>query len=118
MSKKSLDEVAKPHGIAVEHPSEHEEHIVSPMSYLGVFMLLMVLTAVTTAIAFFNFGILNPILALVIATIKAVAVILIFMHVKYSPKTTTLTVISAAFFLGILLVLSMSDYISRSWSSW
>ena len=118
MSKKSLDQIAKPHGVQVEHPSEHEEHIVSPMSYLGVFALLLVFTGITTAIAFKNLGVFNPIVALTIATIKAVAVILIFMHVKYSPKTTALTVISAAFFLGILLVLSMSDYVSRAWSSW
>jgi cytochrome c oxidase subunit 4 len=42
-------------------------------------------------------------------------VILIFMHVKDSTRLTKLTVIAAAFWLCILFVLTMSDFLSRNW---
>jgi cytochrome c oxidase subunit 4 len=57
----------------------------------------------------------NAPVALGIATFKAVCVILIFMHVKDSNRLTKLTVICAAFWLGILFVLTMSDFLTRNW---
>src|SRR5579883_3338117 len=124
MSRSSFDNAATPHGLELDHPSEHQEHIVGLGIYFAVFGALIVGTILTTAAAFWEgsvFGIVHlpmsifsPVIALAIATTKATLVVLFFMHVKYSSKTTTLTVISAIFFFGILIVLSMSDYISRS----
>ena len=37
------------------------------------------------------------------------------MHVKYGSQMTKLIVMVAFFFLGILLTLTMSDYLSRGW---
>ena len=37
------------------------------------------------------------------------------MHVKYGSKLTKLIVGTAFFFLGILLTLTLSDYLSRGW---
>jgi caa(3)-type oxidase subunit IV len=52
--------------------------------------------------------------ALVIATCKALLVVLIFMHVKYaSEKLVKVVVISALFFLMLLLGLSLADYTTR-----
>lgn len=82
--------------------------------YLAVFGTLMVLTAVTVGIAFVDLGWMNPVMALVIATFKAVIVILYFMHVKYSGKLVMLTVVGGFFWLLILLGLTMTDYLSRS----
>jgi cytochrome c oxidase subunit 4 len=63
-----------------------------------------------------NLGPFNPVVALLIATIKAILVILFFMHVKgASEKLTAAVVISGFFFLAILLALSMSDYLTRAW---
>lgn len=99
------------------------EHIVQPRTYIIIFLALMVLTAVTVAVAFVDLDVtiggvkvpLNPVVALVIATFKALLVILWFMHVRYSTRLTWIVVISGFFWLGILLVLTMSDYISRGW---
>jgi cytochrome c oxidase subunit 4 len=93
------------------------EHIVPAKTYLLVFLARMVGTAITTAAAFVDLGVFNGIVALIIAMTKAVLVILFFMHVKYSSKMTKVTVISAIAFLLILLALTMTDYISRPWSS-
>jgi cytochrome c oxidase subunit IV len=93
------------------------EHIVGPKVYVSIFVALMVFTALTVGAAFINMGVLNPVIALTIAVIKAVLVILFFMHVRYSSKMVMVLVISGFFWMGIMFVLTMSDYISRYWSS-
>lgn len=75
----------------------------------------MVLTAVTVAVAYYDLGPLNTIVALSIAVTKAALVILYFMHVRYSPSLTKLVVASSFLWLAILLSITMSDYISRGW---
>jgi cytochrome c oxidase subunit 4 len=92
------------------------EHIVPAKTYVLVFLALLAGTALTTAAAFVDMGPFNGIIALTIAMTKAVLVILFFMHIKYSSRMTRVTVISAFFFLLILLALSMTDYITRPWS--
>jgi cytochrome c oxidase subunit 4 len=90
------------------------EHVVSLKTNVAVWLALLVLTAVTTSIAFVDLGPLNTIVALVIATCKALLVVLIFMHVKYaSDKLVKVVVISAVFFLVLLLGLSLADYSTR-----
>jgi cytochrome c oxidase subunit 4 len=74
----------------------------------------MCLTVITAGVAFIDLGPLNTVVALSIATFKAILVVLIFMHVKYtSEKLTKAVVISAIFFLFLLLGLSMADYTTR-----
>jgi len=90
------------------------EHVMPSKLYYGIWIALMVLTVVTAGVSFIDLGPLNTVVALVIATIKAVLVVLFFMHVKYaSEKLTKLVVISAIFFLILLLGLSMMDYLTR-----
>src|SRR5687768_11967952 len=91
------------------------EHIVPVRTYIIIFLALMAFTAITVAVAFVDLGPLNPVVALVIATIKALLVILWFMHVRYSTRLTWVVVLAGFFWLGILLALTMSDYISRNW---
>lgn len=90
------------------------EHVVSAKTNIAVWLTLMVLTAVTAGIAFVDLGPFNTIVALCIATFKALLVVLIFMHVKYtSEKLVKVVVISAVFFLLLLLGLSLADYSTR-----
>ena len=83
--------------------------------YIGIILILMALTCATWAIAFVDLGIWNPVVALTIAVIKAVLVILFFMHVFYSSKLTVVTVCAGFFWLMIMISLSLTDYLSRSW---
>jgi caa(3)-type oxidase, subunit IV len=92
------------------------EHIVSPKIYVAVFLALIFFTGLTYSIALMNLGPFNAIVAITIAMIKTMLVVLFFMHVKYSPKMTKVSIISGFFFLLILLALSMTDYISRPWA--
>ena len=90
------------------------EHVVPLKTNVAVWVALLVLTGVTTGIAFVDLGPLNTIVALVIATCKALLVVLIFMHVKYaSDKLVKVVVLSAVFFLLLLLGLSLADYSTR-----
>ena len=88
-------------------------HVVSLKVYIGIFVTLMVLTGVTVWVAFHNLGPLNAVVALTIASFKATLVILYFMHARYSSKLTWLVIIAGFFWLGILLVLTMTDYVTR-----
>ncbi len=92
---------------------EHTEHIVSPAIYLTIIVTLMILTAATVGAAYVNLGPLNIVVALLIATVKASLVVLFFMHAKYQPKRTQLVIIAGIFWLGLLLFMTMSDYVSR-----
>ena len=99
---------------------EHEEqvHIVKPPVYLGIFLILLVLTAVTTGAAFIDLGAFNVVIALAIACLKASLVVLFFMHIHYSSRLLKMTVGAGLFTFLLLLTLTMTDYISRAWGRW
>ena len=88
-------------------------HVVPLKIYFGIFGTLMGLTGVTVWVAFHNLGPLNAVVALSIATIKAVLVILYFMYARYGGKLTWVVIVAGFFWLGILLVLTMTDYVTR-----
>jgi cytochrome c oxidase subunit 4 len=90
----------------------------SPLTgYFAVWIALLIGTGLTVYAATLDLAPYNAAVALGIATIKATLVVLFFMHVYHaSEKLTKLVVISAIFFLLILLGLTMTDYASRLWS--
>jgi len=88
-------------------------HVAPKSMYFGIFGALMVLTAVTVAVAFVNVHPYNFAIALTIAVFKATLVILFFMHAKYASKLTKMFVGTAFFFLIILFALTLTDYTSR-----
>ena len=91
------------------------DHILPTRVYYTIFGVLMLCTYLTVQAAFIDLGAFNAVAALVIAVFKAALVVLFFMHVKYSSRLTWVIVIASMFWLGILLVLTMSDYLTRSW---
>ena len=95
--------------------SQHAAHVVSVKVYVAVFLSLMALTGITVWAAGQDFGPLNTVVALAIAVTKASLVVLFFMHVKYASPLVKLAVLSAIVFLGLLLVVTMSDYGTRGW---
>ena len=90
------------------------EPVVSIRTYALVFFTLLVLTALTTAIAFFDLGgEINSAVALAIAVGKALLVILYFMHVRYSDRLTWVFAGAGFFWLLILIGGTMDDVITR-----
>jgi cytochrome c oxidase subunit 4 len=96
-------------------PNVHAAHIVPARVYYSVFAALMVGTAITVGAAFIDLGAFNAVVALTIAVVKAVLVVLFFMHVRYSTRLTWVVVAGGVFWLGILLTLTFSDYLTRPW---
>lgn len=102
----------------VTNPEHDEHHIVSPLQYSFVYLALLVGTGLTVIAAYIDLGVFNPVVALAIACIKAVIVILFFMHVKYQSRLIKMTVASGFFTFAVLIVMTLSDYISRAWGLW
>lgn len=92
------------------------QHILPVRVYLQVFGVLMGLLFATVAAAYWiDIGPGNLIIAFLIAATKAVLIVLFFMHVKFGDKLTWVFSGASFFWLGILLILLMSDYTSRMW---
>ena len=90
------------------------EHMVGVGTYLAIFLALMVLTAVTTGVAFVDLGVLNVVIMLAIAVTKATMVLLWFMHLKFASRLTWLWAFGSFVILGILVAITLSDYLTRT----
>jgi cytochrome c oxidase subunit 4 len=90
------------------------EHTGSAKTYWTIWATLIVLTFLTAWVAGVDLGRFNTIVALGIATCKALLVILFFMHVKgASERMTKVVIISSIFWLLLMLGLSLADYVPR-----
>jgi cytochrome c oxidase subunit IV len=93
----------------MEHP------IVPVRTYILIYLILLVLAAATVGVAFIDLGdVINTVLAMSIASLKAVLVILFFMHVRYSDTLVRLFAIAGLVWLLILIGLTFTDYLTRT----
>ena len=90
-------------------------HVVSVKAYAAVFAALLVLTFTTVAISKVELGEFNFIVAMTIAVLKALLVVMFFMDVRRASSLTKLFVGAGFFWMAILLVFLVSDYLSRGW---
>src|SRR5438552_3671697 len=90
-------------------------HVAPKSMYYGVFLALIVGTALTVGVAFVDLGAMNNVLMLGIAMTKALLVILFFMHVRWSSRLTWVVVASGFLWLLILFGITMTDYLTRGW---
>lgn len=93
--------------------AHHTSH--SPLPYLLTLIALLILTGVTVGAAYVDFGssTVNLIIAMLIATLKASLVALIFMHLRHDKPINAIIFLSSLIFLGILLGFCMIDLDSR-----
>ena len=91
------------------------QHVDSVKTYALVFIGLIALTVITTAVAFVDLKAFSVVAALVIAVCKMLLVALFFMHIRHSTKLTRIVVLGGLLWLAILLVLTLSDFITRGW---
>lgn len=89
------------------------EHSISLQTNLIVFAALLGLLVLTIAVAYVDLGPFGIVVAMAIAIAKAVLIMLYFMHVKFSSRLVWVFSSGAFLWLGILLLLGMSDYVSR-----
>lgn len=95
-----------------------KDHIIPFKTYVLVFAALIVLTFITVAVSWFDFGAFNPLIAFLIASIKASLVLSIFMHLKYDGYMNRVIFGTAIFFLLLFWILSFLDVVTRIPEYW
>ncbi len=91
---------------------------IRPPTYFLIFAALLVLTGLTVYVSYLPFGSWHAAVALSIAVVKALLVLLFFMHLLHGTRLTWLCIAAAVFWLGIMLTLTLSDYLTRHWLSY
>lgn len=85
----------------------------SPRTYLVTGIALLAFLALTITAAYVDLGPFNTIVAMAISLAKGALIVLFFMHMRYSKPILWVFLGAGFFWLGIMLVLAMSDYMSR-----
>lgn len=93
--------------------SVHANHILPLKIYLIIGGSLLALTGITVYIASLDFGAMNLLVALGIATLKATLVGMYFMHLKYDNKLYATMFLLSIIFLGLFIVFTMFDTMRR-----
>ena len=90
-------------------------HVMPIRTYLIVFSVLIALTGLTVWAAYMDFGAWDVTVALGIASFKAILVVLYFMHVKENEPLIGLFIVGGVFWLAVMLVFTVADYVTREW---
>ena len=99
----------------MNHPekNKHHHHILETSTILKVGATLLVMTAITVAVAHLDLGKLNFPVAMLVATFKASLVAMIFMNLKYDAKENAVIFITSFLFLAIFLTFTVTDMFFR-----
>lgn len=101
-----------------QHANEHG-HAHNPAkdarTYTMVLGALLVFTFITVGASYIHFGsgIINVIIAILIATIKASLVALFFMHLRHDKPMNSIIFLVSAGFLALFLIGTYGDYVER-----
>jgi cytochrome c oxidase subunit IV len=107
------------HGSHGHDDEDHVAHILPLKMYFGVWAALIVLTVVTVGVSYIDFNAIlgisnvNLMVAMIVATVKALLVATFFMHLKYDTKINTVTFASSLIFLAIFFLLTFADLMTR-----
>lgn len=101
------------HGHGHGHGGDHVPHVLPLKVYIATWLALMVLTVVTVGASYVDLGAANLAIAVLIATVKAGVVALIFMHLKWDHKFHALIFASSLIFLAIFIGFTMFDTNNR-----
>ena len=107
-----IPEPDEPHGVSVPAPHHH-------VNYYYIFFALVILTIVTVLVAFHRFEseVVNLLLALLVATIKATLVAMFFMHLKFEGKLIYMIFIVPLLLCVLLTVALIPDVLLPSQST-
>ena len=116
MSLSQSNEIAAPvaddvkTGHADARAGAHEgAHAVPRRLLIGVYVLLLIFTAITVGVSTLNLGIFNIWVALLVAVIKGGLVALFFMHLWWDSPFNGLILIAALFFVALFIGIAMLD---------
>ncbi len=92
--------------------SDTTHAVTGPKTYGAVLAALLVLTVITVGASYIDFGSMNTVVALVIATLKASLVALFFMHLRHD-KFNAIIFCGGLLFLGVFLIWTLFDISNR-----
>lgn len=92
---------------------DHVPHVLPFSTYVKTLATLLFLTVITVAASYVNFGAANLWIAMLIATVKASVVALIFMHLFYDHKFHSVVLAMGVIFLGVFIAFVMFDTETR-----
>lgn len=78
-----------------------------------IWLALLVLTGITVGVTSFDFGYLNVLVAMTVASAKALLVIFFFMHLKYENRTLGIFLLLVFVILAIFIGLTFFDVAMR-----
>ena len=84
-------------------------HVVPLGTLFAVLGTLLVMTFVTVAVSWFDFGRFNLWIALGIATFKAALVLLFFMHLKYDKPMNAIVIIISMALVMLFIAITLTD---------
>ncbi len=94
---------------AVAGHADHGHHITPQSLLIKVFVALIVLTVVTVITSRLDLGGLNVPLAMLIASVKAMLVVVVFMALKWDNRVNALVIGMSVVFVAIFLVFTLFD---------
>lgn len=83
-------------------------------TYFATYAALLAGLLLNVGVSFLHLGSWNLAVALILGWVNMALIILFFMRVKFSPPAIWLAAGAALFWMGILFVLTMSDYTTRN----
>lgn len=92
---------------------EAHPHIVSYRNYFYVLLALLVMTAISVAVTQIELDSLSVTVALLLASIKSLLVLMIFMHLRFDKKFYGIMVGSIFLLLASVIVITFIDYLYR-----
>jgi len=98
----------------MEHTAaHHHHHVTGPKTYAAVLGALLLLTVITVYASYLDFGSMNTVVALLIATLKGSLVALFFMHLRHD-KFNAVIFVGGLGFLAVFMIWTLFDIGTRT----
>lgn len=91
--------------------------VVSKRLLFTVWIIVIVTTVVNAALAYVRLGPFNSAVTMLIMTFNAVMIIWYFIGVRRYRPILKIIAVTGFFWMGIFITLTMSDYLTRDWST-
>ena len=102
-----------PHGTHAGHDHDFAKEADSPGMLFAVYAVVLGLALANVGLSTLGLGKYALVLQLAIGTVQAGFVAYYFMHLRQGDKIVILTALASVFWMGILFVLFLSDYMTR-----
>ncbi|MBF0429668.1 MAG: cytochrome C oxidase subunit IV family protein [Fibrobacteria bacterium] len=90
-----------------------QSHHIGAKTYLLVWAALMVLTGVTVGVTFLDLRNFAIVAAMIVASIKALLVLLYFMHIRYEKKVFPFMILATLGMFWLFLILTFMEVFTR-----